>query len=264
MTPPTYSHICPLGVGKGVLDCLSVSGVKREGSSAVVTSGDPGNPPSWMLGTSVDLSIQPLLRLRCGGYGWHLTALTMRLLLLLLRAPLRSRVCFQWVLANCGLLGNKRADEEGRKAADLGLDDGAQRGKISFEVVKGLIRSQVKGGPPSHAHTSQVYGDGPFKHLQGASRREEVLLAQLRSGCSLLLGETRKRIQGTDSTCPHCREEEDFEHVLRACSKLESPRRKNPHRSRPCQRTRRKWPGISGRSSIGISRDCSLLYKQTK
>jgi ribonuclease HI len=81
-------------------------------------------------------------------------------------APLRARlrglkglVCFQWVPAHCGLLGNERADEKARKAADLGPADGAQRGRISFEVVKGLIWSQVKDGPPNHAHTLQVYGD---------------------------------------------------------------------------------------------------------
>jgi hypothetical protein len=46
---------------------------------------------------------------------------------------------------------NEREDEEARKAANLGPDDGAQRGRISFEVVKRLIRSQVKDGPPNHA-----------------------------------------------------------------------------------------------------------------
>jgi ribonuclease HI len=50
-------------------------------------------------------------------------------------SPLRARlkglggcVCFQWVPAHCGLLGNERADEEARKAANLGPHDGAQRG----------------------------------------------------------------------------------------------------------------------------------------
>jgi hypothetical protein len=42
-------------------------------------------------------------------------------------------------IAHCGLLGNERADEEARKAADLGPEDGAQKGRISFEVVKRLI-----------------------------------------------------------------------------------------------------------------------------
>jgi hypothetical protein len=129
---------------------------------------------------------------------------------------LKGRVCFQWVPAHCDLLGNERADEEARNAADLNPPDSAQRGRISFEVVIGLIWSQVKVGPFNHARSLRVYGDGPFWPLQGASRREEVLLAQLRGGRSILLGETRKRVQGADSTCPHCgEEEEDLEHILR-------------------------------------------------
>jgi hypothetical protein len=95
-------------------------------------------------------------------------------------------------------------------------------------VVKRLIRSQVKDGTANHARTLRVYGDGPFRPLQGASRREGVLLAQLRGGRSLLIGETRKRVQGSDSTCPRCgEEEEDLEHILKTCPELESPRRRN-------------------------------------
>jgi ribonuclease HI len=56
---------------------------------------------------------------------------------------LEGRVYVQWVPAHCSLLGDERADEEAKKAARLGPDDGAQRGRISFEVVKGLIRKQV-------------------------------------------------------------------------------------------------------------------------
>jgi hypothetical protein len=91
-------------------------------------------------------------------------------------APLRARlrglkgcVCFQWVPAYCGLLRNERADEEARKAADLGPADGVQRGRISFEVVKGLIWTQVKDGPHNHARTLLVYGDGPFSRPEGVS-----------------------------------------------------------------------------------------------
>jgi hypothetical protein len=172
----------------------------------------------------------------CSDSQWALNALkesgnSAHSILSPLRARLRGlggRVCFQWVPAHYSLLKNERADEEARKAADLSPDDGAQRGRISFEVVKRLIRSQVKDGPLNHARTLRVYGDGPFRPLQGALKREEVLLAQLRGGCSLLLGKTRKRVQGANSTCPHFgEEEEDLEHVLRACPELESPRRRN-------------------------------------
>jgi hypothetical protein len=58
----------------------------------------------------------------------------------------------------------------------------------------GLIQSQVKDGPPSHVRTSRVYGGSPFRHLQGAFGRDEVLLTQLRGGRSLLLRETRKKV----------------------------------------------------------------------
>jgi hypothetical protein len=121
----------------------------------------------------------------CSDSQWALNALketghSAHSILSPLRAHLRGikgRVCFQWDAAHCSLLGNKRADEEARKAADLGPADDAQRGRITFEVVKRLNRSQVKDGLPNHAHTLRMYGDGPFRPLQGASRREEVLLA---------------------------------------------------------------------------------------
>jgi hypothetical protein len=93
-------------------------------------------------------------------------------------------------------------------------------------VVKGLIRKQVKDEPPNHIRTFQVYSDG-FRRFQGASRREEVLLAQLRGGRSLLLGETWKRIQGMDSTWPRSGEDkETLERILQRCPDLESPRRR--------------------------------------
>jgi hypothetical protein len=126
---------------------------------------------------------------------------------------LQGRVCFQWVPAHCSLLRNERADEEAKKAAGLAPVDTAQRGRISFEVVKRLIWKQVKDRPPKHRHTPQVYSVG-FRCLLGASRKEEVLLAQLRGDHSLLLGETRKRVQET------------LEHVLQRCPNLEIPRKR--------------------------------------
>jgi hypothetical protein len=82
-------------------------------------------------------------------------------------AECRSTTTTTTTWAHCGLLGNKRVDDRARRAAGLGPDNGAQRWRISFEVIKGLIWSQVKDRPPSHVCTSQVYGDGPFKCFQG-------------------------------------------------------------------------------------------------
>jgi hypothetical protein len=192
-----------------------------------VTSGNPSNPTfldvrhqcrpeyttsleveMWRLWLALDCLDNEAVAasvMICSDSQWALNALkesshSAHSILAPLRARLRGlkgRVSLQWVPAHCGLLGNKRVDEEPRKVANLGPADDAQKGRISFKVVKGLIRSQVKNGPPNYAHTLQVHGEGPYRHLQGASRREEVLLAQLRGGRSLLLGETRKRVQGT-------------------------------------------------------------------
>jgi ribonuclease HI len=233
-------------------DSSAVGGVMRGGSSAVVTSGDPGDPTFldvrhqcgpecttslkvdmwglWLAFDCLDDEAVAAGVLICSDSQWALNAVTesghsshsiLAPLWACLRG-LRGHVCFQWVPAHWGLLGNERADGEGRKAPGLGPADGVQRGRISFEVVKRLIWSQVMDGPPSHAPTSQVYGDGPFRPLQDASRREKVLLAQFRGVRSLLLGKTQKRVLGTDSTCPRCGEEEDLEHVRRACPKLEN------------------------------------------
>jgi ribonuclease HI len=134
-----------------------------------VTSGNPGNPTflddrhqyktsleveMWGLWLALDCLDDEAVAagvLICSDSQWALNVLkesghSAHSILAPLRARLRGLkgcVCFQWIPAHCSLLGNKRVDEEARKAADFGPADGAQRGKISFEVVKGLIRSQV-------------------------------------------------------------------------------------------------------------------------
>jgi ribonuclease HI len=133
-----------------------VGGVKRRGNSAVVTSSNPGNPtfldarhqcgPEYTTSLEVEmwglwLALYCLYNgavaagvLNCSDSYWALNALkesghssysVLGPLRVLLRG-LRGRVCFQWVPADCGLLGNERADEEARKAAGLSPDDSAQ------------------------------------------------------------------------------------------------------------------------------------------
>jgi ribonuclease HI len=238
-------------------DGSAEDGVRRGGSSDVVTSGDPGNPTfldvrhqySHEYTTSLEVEIWELWLaldclddkavaagvLICSDSLWALNALkesghSSHSILVPLHARsrgLEGRVCFQWVLAHCSLLGNRREDKEAKKAASFGPDDGAQRGRIYFEVVKGLIQKQFKDGPPNHVCTSHMYGDG-FRCFQGALRKVTVLLAQLSGGRYLLLVKNWKRIQGMDSTCACCGEKEaDPEYVLQRCPELESPRRKN-------------------------------------
>jgi ribonuclease HI len=147
-------------------DGSAVGGVKRGGSSAVVNSGDPGTfldvrpqfgPEHttslevemwglWLALDCLDNETAAAEVLICSDSQWALNALkesghSAHSILSPLRARLRGlkgHVCFQWVPAHCGLPGNERADEEARKAADLGPDDGAQRGRI-YVVVRLLL-----------------------------------------------------------------------------------------------------------------------------
>jgi hypothetical protein len=108
-------------------------------------------------------------------------------------------------------------------------------GGYPFEVVKGLIRSKVKDGAPSHAPRCMVMV------LSGAYRvlREGRNFCLPNLGWSLLTtGENPEKGPRDGLYVPTLwGEEEELGHVLRACPELESPRRRNlvlvPSRSRP-------------------------------
>jgi ribonuclease HI len=127
-----------------------VGGIRRGGSTAAVTSGDPGNAnfldvrhqcgpeyttslevEMWGLWLALDcLDDEAVIAgvLICSDSHWAFNALkesgySSYSVLAPLRACLRGLkgcVCFQWVPAHCGLLGNEREDEEARKESSQG------------------------------------------------------------------------------------------------------------------------------------------------
>ena len=133
-------------------------------------------------------------------------------------------VMFQWVPGHCGLPGNEKADQEAKEAAAQGIGPGGiQNAPVSFQAAKSSIRRVVRDPSPG-GRTSQVYR-GPRRHPQGLSRKEEVVLAQLRSGHSLHLATYKNRVSGDDSTCPRCGEgDETLEHLFQSCIALEACR----------------------------------------
>jgi hypothetical protein len=75
----------------------------------------------WGLWLALD-SLWALNALKESGHSSHSVLAPLRPRL----RGLQGRVCFQWVPAHCGLLGNERADaKEAKKAAGFGPDDGA-------------------------------------------------------------------------------------------------------------------------------------------
>jgi ribonuclease HI len=133
-------------------DGSAVGGVKRGGSSAVVTSGDPGNPTFlnvrhqygpehttslevemwglWLALDCLDDETAAAGVLICSDSQWALNALkesghSAHSILSPLWDRLRGlggRICFQWVPAHCGLLGNERADKAALLMACKGED----------------------------------------------------------------------------------------------------------------------------------------------
>ena len=74
------------------------------------------------------------------------------------------------------------------------------------------------------ARASGVYASPP-SWPDGLSRKEEVMLARLRSGHSKHLAAYRGRVQETDKICPRCGvEEEDLVHFLQRYEATEGRR----------------------------------------
>ena len=139
---------------------------------------------------------------------------------------LQITVIIQWVPGHVGLQGNEWADGEARIAV-TGQQRGREVGKgVSLSSAKARIRKAINDPPISHARTNLVY-QGKRGREDTLTRKEAVLLAQLRSGHCRRLAAYHKVIDDTvDPICQRCGQEpETLEHWLQRCSASVESRR---------------------------------------
>ena len=116
-------------------------------------------------------------------------------------------------------------DRAAGRIAEMGRSGAVpQACPVTFEAAKLCIKRGVADEATRHPRLSQVY-QGPVKTPEGLSRKEEVLLARLRSGHSLILASYQDRVHGSGATCHRCnRDPETLSHFMRECEATEAIR----------------------------------------
>ena len=121
------------------------------------------------------------------------------------------------------------ADAEAGRSARLDPGRAPPGAPLSLESVRSAISSQIVDAQPDpvrRREVCQVY-QGRKGSTQGLSRKEEVMLAQMRSGQSKLLSTFRAKILGEDPVCPKCNgSEETLVHFMQECPATEALRRR--------------------------------------
>ena len=131
----------------------------------------------------------------------------------------QSTIVVQWIPGHVGVQGNAWADVEAREAVTGGRIPGKGGKGVSFASAKARIRKAIIDPPIEHSRTRLVY-QGKRGREDTLSRKEAVLLAQLRSGHCRRLAAYHKVIDdAVNPICQHCgHEPETLEHWLQQCT----------------------------------------------
>ncbi|XP_055589874.1 uncharacterized protein LOC129742052 [Uranotaenia lowii] len=138
-----------------------------------------------------------------------------------------AEVIFCWVPAHIGISGNEMADYEAKKSLELPQDD---QQIIDFKETRKIIKSTTINKWQMHWHANlnnklrEVKNTVlPFKAAFTGNRKDDVILARLRIGHTLLTH--AYLMDRTDHPrCPRCNEPMTVKHIIATCAQLDADR----------------------------------------
>ena len=162
-------------------------------------------------------------------------------------------IIIQWIPGHADVPGNELADSAAKAATTLESEPKA----VSLRGIAPEIRKAIPDEPIDHLRTSKVYEKYSRARESTLNRKDQVMLARIRSGHSLLFRQYRHRIgHAVDPHCIRCTENklDDLEHWLVCDGTLEA-RMKHFGYTRLELSDLTRWP----RESVALAR--STLFR---
>ena len=122
----------------------------------------------------------------------------------------KTEVSIQWIPAHIGIPGNEVADAMALTAREMNREDRP----VDMGTMKCMIQRKNGMPKPQDARIKRVY-ERKIRRMERSTRREQVVMAQLRTGHCSRTAYYRKRI-GLDETgeCEDCGETEEKDHIF--------------------------------------------------